>query len=282
MPSTIRIHQNIQTDPDTVLADPTHIHQLLMNLCTNAAHAMREGKGELKVTLSPVIINAGDVLACHDLFPGMYLKLTVSDTGCGIDPVNMERIFDPFFTTKKPGEGTGMGLSVVHGIVKSYGGVITVESEVARGTNCHVYLPLLADTEAGPNVQAAAGIPGGKESILFVDDEENLVLLGEVVLTGLGYEFVGKTDSLEALELFRSEPERFDLVITDMTMPNMTGVELAGEIMHIRPDIPVILCTGFSEAITPEKAKAKGLKEFIMKPVVKNQIAEAIRRALDK
>jgi two-component system cell cycle sensor histidine kinase/response regulator CckA len=170
----------------------------------------------------------------------------------------------------------------VHGIVKNYGGAITVASEVGKGTDFRVYLPLLADMEAGQNVQAATGIPGGKESILFVDDEESLVQLGEVMLTGLGYEFTGRTDSPEALALFRTEPERFDLVITDMTMPNMTGVELARECMYIRPDIPVILCTGFSEAITPEKAKADGLKEFIMKPVVKKQIAEAIRRALDK
>jgi len=282
LPATIRIHQNIQSDQDMVLADPTHIHQLLMNLCTNAAYAMRERNGTLGVTLIPVNIDAGNVLACHDLLPGKYLKLTVSDTGCGINPVIIDRIFDPFFTTKKPGEGVGMGLSVVHGIVKSYGGMITVESEVTKGTVFHVYLPLLPDRDAGCDAQTAGDIIGGQEKILFVDDEESLVHLGEIMLTSLGYDFTGKTDSREALELFRSQPAQFDLVIADMTMPNMTGLELASECMHIRSDIPVILCTGYSETITPEKARDNGLKDFIMKPMVKNQIAEAIRRALDR
>jgi CheY-like chemotaxis protein len=174
-----------------------------------------------------------------------------------------------------------MGLSVVHGIVKSYGGTITVESEAGKGTNFFVYIPLLADMEANQYEQAAVDIPGGKESILFVDDEEVIVQIGKVMLTSLGYDFVGTTDSLEALNLFRAQPERFDLIITDMTMPNMTGVELARELMSIQPDIPIILCTGFSETITPERAKAIGLKDFIMKPIITSQIATAIRHALD-
>ena len=282
LPSTIQIHQNIQSEPDTVLADPKQFHQILMNLCTNAAHAMRETKGELKVSLVPVEVKPGDSLIVHhDLTPDMYLKLTVSDTGNGIAPDIMERIFDPFFTTKNVGEGTGMGLSVVHGIVKSYRGAITVKSEVGKGTKLHVYLPLLKETGEKRKVEAAAHITGGEERILFVDDEKVLVELGKSMLTGLGYDVIGRTSSLEALELFRARPDRFDLVITDMTMPNMTGIELAQEIMRIRPGIPVILCTGFSESITPEKAKALGLKDFIMKPIIKNQIAEAIRRNLD-
>ncbi|HVO68387.1 MAG TPA: PAS domain S-box protein [Syntrophales bacterium] len=281
LPSTINIHHNIQSEPDIVLADPTHIHQILMNLCTNAAYAMREKKGDLKVSLAPAEISKGDILTNHDLIPGKYLKLTVSDTGCGIDPSIIDRIFDPFFTTKKPGEGTGMGLSVVHGILKSYGGTITVDSEVGRGTDFHIYMPLLADIEAEQDEQEAEDIPGGKESILFVDDEEVIVQIGKFMLTDLGYKFVGKTDSLEALNLFRSQPEQFDLVITDMTMPNMTGIELARELMLIRPNIPIILCTGFSEAITSESAKAIGLKDFILKPIVKSQIASAIRHALE-
>jgi len=283
LPSTIIIRQEIQPDPDTVLADPTHVHQMLMNLCTNAAHAMRERKGELKVTLSPVEIKPRDALIIHHgLTPGRYLKLAVSDTGVGVAPEIMDRIFDPFFTTKKPGEGTGMGLSVVHGIVKSYNGAITVESEVRKGTEFRIYLPLLMETECGQEIQAAVHIPGGKECILFVDDEEVLVDLGMGMLTGLGYEVVGRTSSLEALELFRAKPNRFDLVITDMTMPSMTGSELAQEIMRMRPDVPVILCTGFSETITPEKVKAIGLKDFVMKPLIKHQIAAVIRRALDQ
>jgi len=283
LPTTITIRQDIQSQTDTVLADPTQIHQILMNLCTNAAHAMRETKGNMKISLIPVDVNAGDSLITHhDLSPGMYLKLTVSDGGVGIAPDIKERIFDPFFTTKEPSEGTGLGLSVVHGIVKSCHGAITVESKVGKGTEFHVYLPLLKETGETREVEAVAHITGGKERILFVDDEEMLVQLGKEMLTGMGYEVVERAGSLEALELFQSRPDRFDLVITDMTMPSMTGIELAQEIMRIRPDMPIILCTGFSEAITPEKAKALGLREFIMKPIIKNEIAEAIRRVLNQ
>ncbi|MCX5846745.1 MAG: PAS domain S-box protein [Deltaproteobacteria bacterium] len=283
LPTTITIRQDIQSDLDTVFADPTQIHQIMMNLCTNAVHAMREKKGELNIRLVPVEIKDSDALSIqHGVTPGMYLKLTVSDTGHGIDPVIVERIFDPFFTTKKQGEGTGLGLSVVYGIIKSYGGTINVKSEVGKGTEFRVHLPLLVDAEGEREEKVAAHIVGGEECILFVDDEEALVNLGKDMLTGLGYQVVGRTSSLEALELFRSRPDRFDLVITDMTMPNMTGIELTQEIMRIQPGIPVILCTGFSEAITPEKAKALGLREFIMKPIIKNQIASAIRQVLDK
>jgi PAS domain S-box-containing protein len=281
LPSTIRIREEIQCETDTILADPTQIHQIMMNLCTNAAHAMHETKGVLKVSIFPVEIKPHDSLIVHqDLSPGMYLKLKVSDTGVGIAPEIMDRIFDPFFTTKNPGQGTGMGLSVVHGIVKSCHGAITVESEMEKGTDFYVYLPLLQEMEEIRKDETAEHITGGKERILFVDDEVALVQLGKNMLTGLGYEVIERTSSVEALEFFQSRPDRFDIVITDMTMPNMTGTELAQAIMRIRPDIPVILCTGFSEGITPEKAKALGLREFIMKPIIKNQIAEAIRRAL--
>jgi PAS domain S-box-containing protein len=282
LPTTIKIRQDVQSEPDAVLADPTQIHQILMNLCTNAAHAMRGKKGELKVSLVPVNVEPlDDLIIHHDLSSGRYLRLTVSDAGAGIDNEIIGRIFDPFFTTKKPSEGTGLGLSVVYGIVKSYGGTVTVQSEVGKGTEFSVYLPLLTEIEDKQQAKDEAPIPGGKERILFVDDESALVQLATSTLSGLGYKVVGRTSSLEALELFRARPDRFDLVITDMTMPNMTGSELAQQLMGLRPDIPVILCTGFSEAITPEKAKALGLRELIMKPIIKNQIAEAIRRALD-
>jgi signal transduction histidine kinase/CheY-like chemotaxis protein len=281
LPSTIKIRQDIQSELDIVLADPTQIHQILMNLCTNAAHAMRETKGELKVSLVPVNIEPPDNLIIHhDLSPGKYLRLTVSDTGVGIDKEIMDRIFDPFFTTKKYGEGTGLGLSVVYGIVKSYGGAITVESEVGKGTEFNVYLPLLTEIEDKQEAKVEAPVPRGNERILFVDDEATLVQIATGALIGLGYEVVGRTSSLEALELFRTRPDSFDLVITDMTMPNMTGSELAQQLIRIRPDIPVILCTGFSEAMTQERATALGVREFIMKPIVQRQIAEAIRRAL--
>jgi len=283
LPTTIKIRQDIHEDGDTVFADPAQIHQVLMNLCTNAAHAMRERQGELKISLVPMNVEPPDNLIIHhDLSPGKYLRLTVSDTGVGIDNEIIDRIFDPFFTTKKPGEGTGLGLSVVYGIVKNYGGTITVQSEVGKGTEFNVYLPLLTEVEDKQEAKVEAPIAGGKERILFVDDEAALVQLATSTLSGMGYEVVGRTSSLEALELFRARPDRFDLVITDMTMPNMTGSELAQQLIHIRPDISVILCTGFTEGMTQEKARTLGVKELIMKPIVQRQIADAIRRALDQ
>ncbi|MEN6319479.1 MAG: PAS domain S-box protein [Syntrophaceae bacterium] len=283
LPSTIQIHQDIQSESDVILADSTQIHQIVMNLCTNAAHAMSDRKGDLKVSLYPVEINLSDDLSIHhDLSPGMFLKLTVSDTGVGIAPEIMDRIFDPFFTTKKPGEGTGMGLSVVYGIVKSFGGTITVESEKEKGARFNVYFPLLMEEGIEREREDSSRIAGGTEHILFVDDEENLVQLGTELLTSLGYEVTGRTSSLEALELFCIKPDRFDLVITDMTMPNMTGVDLAREMILIRPDVPIILCTGFSEMISKEKATSIGIRRFIMKPLLIKSLAMTIREAIDK
>jgi len=282
LPSTIQIHQDIQSEWDTVLADPTQIHQIVMNLCTNAAHAMRERQGELKVSLVTVDVDRQVAQNLHhDLIPGAYLKLTVSDTGIGIPVEIRDRIFDPFFTTKKPQEGTGMGLAIVYGIVSSYNGAIAVESEVGRGSAFHVYLPLLAETEIKENTAVVMLPQGRKERLLFVDDEEVIVQLGMEMLTDLGYEVTGKTSSVDAWELFRSRPDLFDLVITDMTMPDMTGIDLAKNMAHLRPDIPVILCSGFSEEITPERLKAAGIGDFIMKPILKHKIAVAIRCLLD-
>lgn len=279
LPSTIEIYHDIQSEPDTVLADSTQIHQILMNLCTNAAYAMPEKKGEIKVSLVSEEIKSDDPCG---LIPGMYLKLTVSDTGIGMDSATMGRIFDPFFTTKKTGEGTGLGLSVVYGIVKSYGGTITVQSEVEKGTEFCVYLPLFMRAEDNKEAQQEESVSRGKERILFVDDEEMLVELGKSILASMGYDVVGMTSSLAALELFNAHPEQFDLVITDMTMPNMTGMELAKKLLQIKPEIPVILCTGFSETVTLESVKSIGLKDLIMKPFKQHQIAESIRRTLDK
>ncbi|MEN6375608.1 MAG: PAS domain S-box protein [Smithella sp.] len=277
LPSTIKISQNIYSDPDIVLADPTQIHQIMMNLCTNAAYAMPEKKGDIKVSLVSEKIES-DISSGLD--SGMYLKLTVSDTGIGMDSKTMGRIFDPFFTTKKPGEGTGLGLSVVYGIVKSYGGTITVQSEVGKGTEFCVYLPLFMKAEDHEE-KLEESMSGGKERILFVDDEETLVELGENVLASLGYDVVGKKNSLEALELFSACPEEFDLVVTDMTMPNMTGIDLAQKILRIKPGMPIILCTGFSETITQESIDSVGVRDLIMKPFKRHQIAESIRRTLD-
>ena len=216
-----------------------------------------------------------------ELAPGPYVRLTVSDTGHGMDRSVMERIFDPFFTTKEPGEGTGMGLAVVHGIVKSHGGAITVHNDPGEGTTFHVYLPRLESPTEPEEALTAEPAPRGKERILFVDDEEQLVRMGQRMLERLGYSVTARTSSVEALEAFRAQPEKFDLVITDQTMPNMTGVELARELMRIRPDIPVILITGFSEAVTLEKAGRMDIREYIMKPVLLRDLGKAIRRVLD-
>jgi CheY-like chemotaxis protein len=235
----------------------------------------------LKVSLAPVNIEpSDDLIIHHDLSPGKYLRLTVSDTGAGIDDEIIGRIFDPFFTTKEVGEGTGLGLSVVYGIVKNCSGAITVQSEVGKGTEFNVYLPLLTDVEDKQEAKVEAPIPGGKERILFVDDEAALVQLATSTLSGLGYEVVGRTSSLEALELFRTRPDWFDLVITDMTMPNIRGDELARELLKIRPDIPIILCTGFSEMISEEKANKLGIRRLVMKPISKKDLAIAIRDVL--
>ncbi|MDQ5987606.1 MAG: Sensor histidine kinase RcsC [Syntrophus sp. SKADARSKE-3] len=283
LPSTIQIQHNIHANPDMVLADPTQIHQILMNLCTNAAYAMRERTGVMNISLTSVDINPGDVITTSDLVPGKYLKLTITDTGVGMDALTIERIFDPFFTTKRSGEGTGLGLSVVHGIVKRWGGTITVKSELGKGSEFDVYLPLFMGTESHKEVKTEdSSILGGKECILFVDDEEMIVELSEITLIRLGYEVVGLRSSLEALELFRTHPERFDLVVTDITMPKMTGIELTQELLHIRPDLPVIGCTGFSEMIDPEKAVQLGMKALIMKPIIQSQLAVVVRRTLDQ
>jgi CheY-like chemotaxis protein len=251
-----------------------------MNLCTNAAHAMRARGGQLKIDLSNVVLG-GSFIGQHPyLNPGEYIKLRVIDTGHGMEKAIVDRIFDPFFTTKERGEGTGMGLAVVLGIVKSHGGTITVESEIDEGSTFSIFLPVIMQ-EVDHEVSVKAPIPTGTESILFIDDEKSLVDLGQQILERLGYKVTIRTSSVEALELFIEQPDKFDLVITDMTMPNMTGDELAGKLMSIREDIPVILCTGYSERISQERAHDLGIKEFILKPIVMRELAIKVRSALD-
>ncbi len=280
LPTTVEIRQNIKAKSGMVLADPTQIHQVLMNLCSNAAYAMREEGGVLEVNLADVVFDSVDAAPYPDLNPGPYLKLTVTDTGHGMDRATIERIFDPFFTTKRPGEGTGMGLAVVHGIVKSYGGAIIVDSEPGKGSMFEVFLPRI-EGDLLPEADADAPLPTGNERILFVDDEEDLVDMVQQMLERLGYSVIAKTNSLEALEVFKAQPDQFALVITDQTMPHMTGADLAKELMCIRPDIPIILCTGFSEVISVEEAKALGIREFVMKPFATREIAEVTRHVLD-
>ena len=216
-----------------------------------------------------------------NLTPGPYLKLTVSDTGCGMSTHVLERIFDPFFTTKTNGEGTGMGLSVVHGIVTSHGGSVTVCSQPGKGTAFTVFLPIY-ETGIVPRETRENHIPRGTEHILFIDDEEPLTKMGKRLLESIGYDVVTRTSSIEALELFKSVPERFDVVITDMTMPKLTGDKLAKQLLKIKSDIPIILCTGFSSMIDEEKAKTMGISAFINKPIIKREIAETIRKVIDE
>ena len=278
VPTTIDIRQNIAPDTGAVNADPTQIHQVLMNLCTNAEHAMPEG-GVLEVSLASVELDEEFCAGHEGLTPGPHVRLTVGDTGCGMDKKILKRIFDPFFTTKAPGQGTGMGLSVVHGIVKSHGGDIAVYSAPGVGTTFHIYLPVVESiVEARPEMEP---VQGGTESILFVDDETVAVEIGSEILKRLGYRVTTRTSSIEALELFRTKPGRFDLVVTDQTMPNMTGAELAVELLRIRPDIPIILCTGFSHLINSEKARSLGIRELVMKPVVGTELGQTVRRVLD-
>jgi PAS domain S-box-containing protein len=281
IPKTVEIRQDISTELDTALADPTQINQVVMNLCTNASYAMREKGGILEVRLEPIELDKSEATQHQDLNPGKYIRLTVQDTGHGIGPEVIERIFDPFFTTKEVGEGTGMGLSVVHGIVKSHGGVTSVNSEPGKGATFQVFIPSI-ESEVKPQIEAFEDVTAENARILFVDDETELVDMVKQLLEHKGYQVESKTSAAEALEVFRARPDEFDLVITDMTMPHMTGEKFAIELMAIRPDIPIILCTGYNEMISAEKAKALGIKEFVMKPIIMREMARTIQKVLDK
>ena len=280
IPTTIEIQQDISSKLDTVRADPNQVNQVLINLCTNAAHAMRDNGGVLAVALENVSLTEDTVNDYNELTPRKYVKLTVSDTGKGIDPQVIKRIFEPYFTTQGIGEGSGMGLAVVHGIVKSHGGDILIESEPGKGTTVHVLFPVI-EKELEPEIATGADVPLGNEKILFVDDEKAIVDVIQIMLERLGYQVAAKTSSLEALEAFRATPDKYDMVITDFTMPDMTGMELAKNLLELRPDIPIILCTGFSDRINEDKAKSRGIRAFVMKPVVRDEIANIIRMALD-
>ena len=281
LPSTIEIRQDIDVDCGPVMADSTHIHEIIMNLGTNAYHAMREKGGVLGITLRQEEIGSDDSKYDPNLHPGTYLELIVEDTGHGIDANIMEKIFDPYFTTKSVEEGTGMGLSVVHGIVRDHGGDIRVYSEPGKGTAFYVYLPLIETGSVEREIISAGPVPTGTERILFIDDEEQIVQMVQQILESLGYHVTPRTSSVEAFEAFRAKPDEFDLVITDMTMPNMTGAELAPRLLKIRSDIPIILCTGFSELMDEKKANAIGIREYVMKPVIRDKMARTIRKVLD-
>nr|NJM02042.1 PAS domain S-box protein [Desulfobacula sp.] len=280
VPRNIDIVQNIQGSDCTVMADPSQIHQVIMNLCTNAAQAMKGKSGRLEVCLKPVQIEDWERFRIKGLKQGRYLKLTVSDSGCGIPESVLERIFEPFFTTKERGEGTGMGLSIVHGIVKDMGGAVSVYSEPGRGTTFQVFFPAhYGKTEEKTGSDPLLKIGTGR--ILLVDDEENIVASGQQILTAMGYEVVGTTRSPEALHIFRQNPDFFDLVLTDMTMPEMTGIELSKEILKIRKNIPIVLSTGFSEGLTSTMARDMGIYHIVMKPVIAAELAGVIQAALN-
>jgi PAS domain S-box-containing protein len=280
IPTTIKIHLNISSKSDIVRANPTQINQVLINLCTNAAHAMGEKVGVLEVSLEDFELDTDAASHYHDLSSGKYIRLTVSDTGTGIDPKILERIFDPYFTTKEVGKGSGMGLSVVHGIVKSHGGALSVMSGSEKGAIFHILFPCIED-DPEPEVEIPIEMPRGRERILFVDDEKAMVDAIQAMIERLGYKVTARTSSIEALEAFRANPGRFDLVITDFTMPNMSGMELAKELLKLKSSIPIILCTGYSEHINEDRAKASGVRAFLLKPVVLDEIANTIRKVLD-
>ena len=288
LPASIEIRADLGREPGRVFADPTQIHQIVMNLCTNAVHAMRgQPHGVMEIRLENVDVGPDSslVVGLGTLAPGRYLRLTVKDSGHGMDAKVMERIFDPFFTTKTLAEGTGLGLSVIHGIVRNHGGTITVVSEPGRGAEFCVYLPRTDTVMAVEAADRCAASTAGSECILLVDDEESLAFASQKMLNRLGYQVVAWSDPRKALQMFRSEPDRFDLVITDQTMPHMNGTELARELTCIRPDIPIILCTGYdlvaSGAATCDGETAEYITEVAIKPLERVEIAALIRRVLD-
>jgi PAS domain S-box-containing protein len=280
IPTTIEINQNINRDCGLVMADPSHIHQIIMNLCTNAFHAMEETGGKLSVTLEEIYLTVDD-LQDKAMIPGFYNCLVVTDTGHGMEQHVIDRIFDPYFTTKAAGKGTGLGLSVIHGIVKDYGGHINIYSEPLKGSEFKIYLPVIQLEKAVVKSETDLPVQQGSERILLVDDQDVVAELGKKMLERLGYRVTVRTNSVDALGLFRAKPHDFDLVLTDMTMPNMTGDKLAGELIKIRSDIPIIMCTGFSDTMSEKKAATLGIKGFLLKPILKKDLSQKVREVLD-
>jgi PAS domain S-box-containing protein len=282
IPTTIEIKHAIDNYCGPVNADATQIHQIIMNLCTNAFHAMEKSGGCLNIVLQEVELSEKEIADNHDLGAGHYAKLEVSDTGTGIDKVVINNIFDPYFTTKEKGKGTGLGLSIVYGIVKSYGGGITCASAPGEGSIFSVYIPIIKTAPGEEEEDQTIPPRGHNEKILFIDDEEAITSIGEKILKSLGYSVFPMNNSRQALKEFQADPNRFDLVITDQTMPYLPGSELAKEMLRIRPDIPIILCTGHSSVIDRDIAKAIGIKSFVMKPISKKVLAKKVREVLDK
>jgi PAS domain S-box-containing protein len=281
LPETIEISQHIDPGIKPVLADSTQIHQIVMNLCTNAAHAMEAKGGRLNVSMSQILLSERDTALHPGLMPGKHLKLSVQDTGRGISPEIMQKIYDPYFTTKEKGKGTGLGLSVVQGIVQSYGGVIYAYSEPNHGTTFNVYIPSVNEQTMGEGL-VTSELPGGNEHILLVDDEPALIDVGRQLLEKLGYRVSTAGASTAALEMFRRAPHTIDMVVTDMTMPKMTGDKLAAELLNIRPDLPILLATGYGSNIFAGKVRKMGIKALLHKPIVEADLARIVRKVLDE
>jgi nitrogen-specific signal transduction histidine kinase/CheY-like chemotaxis protein len=279
LPATIDMRQEVDQEVGTVLADAQQIHQLIMHLCSNAEYAMRDTGGVLEVCLEAVEVERHFASQHPPLQPGPHVCLTVRDTGHGMSHDVLERIFEPFFTTKSVGEGTGMGLAIVHGIVANHCGAIVVDSTPGQGTTCCIYLPRVQDGADG-NQAELDRMSQDKTRVLFVDDEEMIVRLGQAMLKRLGYDVVTATSGREALQVFQCAPQHFDLVITDQTMPRVTGEDLAKALRQVRADIPIILCTGFSHRMDAGKAQAMGIDAFCMKPLTLQDLQRTIQQVL--
>jgi PAS domain S-box-containing protein len=279
LPANIEVQRVLKTDRDVILAEPTQIHQVLMNLCTNAVHAMEGSGGTLEVRMMDFVIGGRARSEFPDLAPGRYLRISIKDSGIGMAQETLDRIFEPFFTTKDGGKGTGMGLSVVHGIVSSLRGVITAESAIGQGATFHVVLPVVEQQERDSTLEDVQ-LPAGHASVLFVDDSAEIATLAERMLKALEYVPVIAASAQQALDLFRERPQRFDLVITDQVMPGMTGLELARALLALRQDIPIVLCTGYSESVCRQEIEEAGIRGFITKPIAMRDLADVIRKTL--
>lgn len=280
IPTTIEIRSHIEDNLGSIMGNPTKINQVLMNLCTNAAQAIENEDGVIEINLKEYI-KESENFTFPELQQGKYQQLSISDTGCGMDKDTIARVFEPYFTTKNDIDGTGLGLSVVYGIIKSHNGEIEINSKPGEGSIFNIYFPVKTIDQIKVDNKNVFSVSRGSERILFVDDELYLAKLGSTILEKLGYNVEYKTGSLEALELFKADPDKFDLLITDMTMPNMTGVKLSQEFQKIRPNFPTILCTGFSSTVNKENFKSFGVNAFLMKPLLKNELANTIREIFD-
>ncbi len=279
LPTTIAIEQALDGPTADVRANATQVHQIVMNLCTNAAHAI-QGKGKISLEIAQVAVGEGPSKPHVELKSGDYVRLTISDTGHGMDAATMKRIFEPFFTTKKAGEGTGLGLSVVHGIVKEYGGGVTIDSELGRGTTFAIYLPVSSGAEGSVPPESVEVPRGNGQRVLFVDDERVLGEAAQKMLTRLGYAATVFNSSVDALAALRLAPTSYAALITDFTMPDLTGAELIREVLAIRPELRVILASGSGSHLTGEAMRELGIREVLTKPVSYVALARALQRAL--